>query len=169
MLILPDFNKPYIIDGYNSPILPKWFWTFSATMFDFTLSPITFIEENNGTAIKLLINGLEFYVPYNWYILVSDYDTSQLDWIPIQECAVVENYAYLMSTLDNTTRLASIKVLDIEEEYNSYYPILQKTNALCHPVSKDHTLNGTEVALSCVIGPNDLFKYISGKFIGDFF
>jgi hypothetical protein len=169
MLILPDFQKPYIIDGYNSPILPKWFWTFSASMFDFTLSPITFIEENCGAVIKLEINGLEFHVPYNWYIMVGDYETSQLDWLPIQECAIAENQAFLMSPSDNITRLASIKILDVIENYYSYYPILQKTNALCHPVSKDISKGGIEVPLCCVIGPNDLYKYISGQLIGDFF
>jgi hypothetical protein len=127
------------------------------------------IEENHGTAIKIEINGLEFFIPYTWHIMVSDYDTSQLDWLPIHECAIVENSAFLMNPVDNTTRLATIKVLDVVEDYYSYYPILQKTNALCHPVSKDFTQSGLEIPLCCVIGPNDLFKHISGKFIGDFF
>ena len=168
MLILPDFARPYIIDGYTSPILPKYFWTFHAGLFDFTLTPLTFIEENSSTVLKVLINGLELLIPYEWFILICDPETNQLDWVQVKECSIIECYAYLMSTIDSENRSASIQVLDVLEDQISYYPILQKQSGLCHPVSKEITRGGIETPLSIIISPNDLSKYVIGKYIGDF-
>jgi len=168
MLILPEFNKPYIIDGYTSPILPRYFWAFNAGLFDFTLAPLTFIEESISAVIEVVVNGLKLFIPYNWFIMICDPETNQLDWVQINECAVIECHAYLMSTSDSEIRTASIRVLDVNEENTSYYPILQKQCALCHPVSKEFTRNGVETPLSIVISPNDLSKWVTNKYVGDF-
>lgn len=170
MLILPDYISPYLINDAVSPILPRHFWVFqAANLFDFTLSPLAFIEENTSTVLKVLIQGLEMFIPYNWHILIADTETSQLDWIPISECAAVEHSAYLMSPLDSATRVAPIKVLDVIENQVSYYPVIQKTCAMCHPVSKELTKKGIAVPLSIVIGQNDLSKYISNRLVGDLY
>jgi hypothetical protein len=169
MLILPEFLRPYIIDNYTSPILPKYFWIFSSAMFDFTLAPLTFIEENTSAVLKVEINGLELLIPYNWYILIADVETNQLDWVQINECAAIECSAFLMSPIDNSIRMSSIKILDIIPEYQSYYPVLQKTNALCHPVSKEISKDGTEFPLCIIIGPTDISKQVMNKYCGDLF
>ena len=168
MIILPEFQKPYIIDSHNSPILPRYYWSFqAANLFDFTLSALTFIEENTSTVLKVLIRGLECYIPYNWYIMIADAETSQLDWIPINECIPNVQHAYLMSPSDSKTRITPIQVLDVLENQISYYPVIQKTLAMCHPVTKEINRAGVEVPLSIVIGQNDLSKYISNRLIGD--
>jgi hypothetical protein len=167
MIILPDFNKPYIIDGYTSPILPKYFWTFHAGLFDFTLTPLTFIEENVSAVLKVLINGLELLIPYNWFILICDPETNQLDWVQLNECSVVECFCFLMASSDAEVRTSPIRVLDVIEEQVSYYPILQKQSALCHPVSREKTKFGVETPLSVIISPNDLSKHVIGKYVGD--
>lgn len=170
MIILPEFQNPYIIDGYHSPILPRYYWSFqAANLFDFTLSSLTFIEENTSTILKVLIHGLELAIPYNWSIMIADMETSQLDWVPINECVAVEHQAYLMSPSDSVTRLAPIQVIDVIENQISYYPVIQKTFALCHPVSKIINKTGSDVHLSIVIGPNDLSKHISNRLIGDLY
>lgn len=168
MIVLPDYQSPYIINDYNSPILPKWFWALQAGLMDFTLAPLTFIEENTSSVLEVLIQGLKLYIPYSWHILIADMETSQLDWIPVSECIAVQHSAYLMSPADSTTRIAPIRVLDVIENQISYYPVMQKNCALCHPVSKEVNKNGVEAPLSIVIGPTDLSKYISNRLVGDF-
>ena len=168
MLILPDFGRPYIIDGYTAPILPKFFWIFHAVMFDFTLAPLNFIEENISTVLKVTINGLNLLIPYNWFILICDPETNQFDWVQINECSIIECHAFLMSTQDTQMRTTPIQIMDLIETDTSYYPIIQKQCALCHPVSKERNRHGVELPLSIVISPNDLSKYIIGKHVGDF-
>jgi hypothetical protein len=169
MIILPEFMNPYLIDNQDQPVLPKYFWSFNSAMFDFTLTPLSFIEEATGTSVKVLINGLEFLIPYKWYILITDPDANKLDYIQIHECSVIESHAYIMSPIDSHIRQATIKVLDIVEDSKVYYPMLQKGTALCSPVSKEINKQGIEVPLSIVVGPYDLSKQVIAKSVGDFF
>lgn len=167
MLILPEFQRPYLLEMANSPVIAKSFWAFSGTMLDYKLFQITHLEETIGAAIKVEINGFEFLVPYNWYILISDPDTLTLDYIHIADCATTLAYALTMTPLDSKFRLAEIKIRGLEEKTSIVHPMLQKNTALCHPISELELDNKSTTIQCVVIGPYDLFKFINNHSYGD--
>ena len=168
MLICPDWNRPLIIDSLNSPLVAQHFWTFSGPMRDFVLSPITYLEESSGPAIRLNVNEIEFNVPISWSVLVSDPDTYQLDTIPVSSCANNQAYAVSMSPDDSRYRLLPIRVIDFIESDACVHPMMTKGHAMQHPVGIT-TLYEKTVNLTISIGPYDLFKYIENLAVGDIF
>jgi hypothetical protein len=167
MIILPDFEKPYIIDEFHSPILPKHFWIFSASLFDFTLAPLSFIEETSSALVKIMVDGFQLLVPYNWHIIVTDPYTNTLDSIPVHECSAVYSFAMVMATGDSKVRSHPIQVLDIIENGVEYHPVLQKNTGLCYPIATEKTRLGHNTPLSIVITPYDLSKQMADKSIAD--
>lgn len=109
MQVLPEYNAPYIIDSLTAPLVIKRNWIFNAQMLDFMLSPITYLEETTGAAIKVRINGSEFWVPASWYILVADTETAQIDTVSIQDCTKKKHTAFSFSPDES-----NLRVLDIE-------------------------------------------------------
>lgn len=167
MIILPEFQKSYIIESATSPCVAKHFWAFSGTMLDYTLLPITFLEETTGAAVTLEINEFEFTLPYNWFIMVSDPDTLALDFMQLADCATVHSYALTMTPQDSKFRIADIKIKNVVEDVSLVHPMLQKNTALCHPIGEIQLDNGVLTTQCVVAGPYDLWKHLNGKLYGD--
>lgn len=167
MQILTDFSKPYILDNLTAPMVITHCWIFAADMLDFTLAPITYLEETTGPAVKLRVEGTEFYVPASWNILVVDRETSTIDTIPIGSCSSTPFAVFLMSVDDSKLRIGSISVIDYEPNYSCIHPLITKGTALCHAIGPTKTIRGTMTELGCIIGPYDLNKFIAGKTAGD--
>ena len=167
MLILPEFQRPYLIEDPSAPIVAKFFYTFSASMMDFTLMPIHYLEETTGAVVQVRINEFEFDIPYNWYIMVSDPDTLALDFVPISDCATVKCFALLMTPHDTQHRLAEVKITGVKEDVSLTYPMLSKHTAFCHPVGDITLDHGVKSTLNVMLTPMDLYKKIEGKLYGD--
>lgn len=167
MLILTDYSRPYSLDSPTAPVVVKNYWTFNGGQLDYTLSPINYLEETTGTALRLSINGFEFLVPITWYILISDEETTQLDTISVSNCITSNSSALLMTSTDLKFRVADVKIVGIEHDVSITHPMLQKNSGLCHPVGKVMQDNKLEAIANIVIGPHDLFKFLSNKTYGD--
>lgn len=164
MLILTDYNRGYVLDSLSSPIIPKHFWIFSGPLSDFTLAPLTYLEETTGPSYTLCIEGLPFRVPAHWNILCVDPETFQIDTVPIASCAKKPFHAVMMSPTVNNMNYTSIEILDYTEEDVLIHPLIQKGCGLCHPIGDR---NGKEYCI--VASPYDLHKYLVDKTIGDIF
>lgn len=169
MLILPDYNKPYLIDSLTAPVVVKHHWIFNAPMTDFTLSPITYLEETTGAAIKVRINNSEFWIPATWNILVTEKETYQIDTVGIQACASAKHLAFNFSPEEMKLRTLDINVIDYVDHMSLVHPMINKGNALVHPVGPSPINVGKPLQLNVVIGPHDLYKYLANKVIGDIF
>lgn len=170
MLVLPDFNKPYIIDSLTAPIVIKYNWIFNGPAMDFMLSKISYLEETIGPAVKVRINATEFWMPATWFILVTDEDTFQVDTVNIQDCAKRKYAALNFSPTDQNARLLDITVIDAVGEDSPMtfaHPMINKATALIHPVGPSEPRHGRVHQLNVVIGPHDLYKHIAGKVVGD--
>jgi hypothetical protein len=168
MLILPDYGHPYLISSLTAPIIIKYHWIFNAQLCDFVLSPITYLEETTGAAVKIRVNNSEFWVPASWNILVTETETYQLDTVSIQSCASVKHMAYAFSTEEMKLRTLDVMVLDVCENMSLVHPMIAKATGLVLPVGPLSTLaNGKTVNLSIVAGPHDLYKHIGKKVVGD--
>ena len=169
MLILPDYARPYMIDSLTAPVVVKHNWIFNAAITDFMLSPITYLEETTGAAIKVRINNSEFWVPSTWNILVTERETYQIDTVGIQACASTEHLAFSFSPDEMKLRTLEIMVIDYAEKMSLVHPMINKGTALVHPVGPAPVSLSKPLHLSVVIGPHDLYKHLAGKVIGDIF
>ncbi len=196
MQVLPEYNVPYIIDSLSAPLVIKRNWIFNAQYLDFMLSQIQYLEETTGAAIKIRINGSEFWVPASWYILVADTETAQIDTISIQDCTKKKHTAFSFSPDESNLRVLDIDIagqgehvrmesalsedgnLALEEPSapsespvdpcrSLVHPMIAKGTALVHPVGPITTRNGKTHQLSVIIGPHDLYKFIGNKIAGD--
>lgn len=170
MLILPDYSRPYLLDSLISPIVVKHHWIFSGPQADFMLSPITYLEETTGAALKIRANGSEFWIPKTWNILVTDHDTAKIDTVPIKSCSTINHTAYAFSSNETRLRLLNINIIDetpYGEVMSLVHPMISKGTMMVHPVGPIKTQDGKETHLCLVIGPYDLYKYISALSIGD--
>ena len=167
MLILPEFSRPYLIESSNSPIVPKSFWGFSASMLDYTLLPLIYLEETSGASITLNINGFHFEVPYNWHILVSDPYTLGLDCMPVIDCTTTISYALIMTPGDAKFRTEIINIEKVNLESSLVHPLIQKGIALCHPIGEVELHDKSKTVANIIIGPHDLSKWVSNGSYGD--
>jgi len=169
MQVLPEFNKPFVIDSLQAPIVIKHNWIFSAPACDFMLNQIQYLEETTGAAVKVRINGTEFWIPATWFILVTDKETYQIDTVGIQSCASSQHVAFSFSPDEMNLRMLDIMVLDYAEQMSLVHPMISKGTALVHPVGPSTPRFGKTHQLSVVIGPHDLYKYLTNKVVGDIF
>lgn len=170
MQILPETNRPYVIDSLTAPLVFKYNWMFNAQVLDFMLSPITYLEETTGAGVKVRINNTEFWVPSTWHILVTDNDTYQIDTVSITSCASTKYVAFSFSPDENSLRTLDIRILDYADDIAVVHPMIPKGTALVHPVGPSPKVRGkNQNHLSVVIGPHDLYKFIGNKAVGDLF
>jgi hypothetical protein len=170
MLILPDYSRPYLIDSLTSPIVVKHHWVFSGPQADFMLSPITYLEETTGEALKVRVNSSEFWIPKSWNVLVTDSDTAKVDTVPIKSFATVKHTAFAFSS--NETRLRTLEIEIVDETpfgklMSLVHPMITKGTMLVHPVGPIALLDGKETHLCVVVGPHDLYKHLAELSIGD--
>ena len=165
MLLLPEYNRPILIENVNDPLTVDRHWTFSAKHLDFFLTPIIYIEEYVGPVITLQIQEFEFNVPANWFMVVCERETTFVDVLPVSGLLGKEFDAFIFTMTDSKTRSLPIKALDLIPEQKCVYPVLQKGYGLVHPVGKEYK---TEAVLNCIISPFDLFqKMTTNVTIGD--
>lgn len=168
MQILPEWNKPYILDSLSGPVIAEYFWAFSGPMLDFTLLPINYLEETIGPIIEIQINNTALLIPANWHIMVVDQETSTIDVVPIANCALNDYYAVLSSAVDSKIRMQHVQVNDLAPRVSCVHPMLPKGTMMLHPVGPESEKPEMNNFLSICIGPYDLYsKYLQDKTIGD--
>jgi hypothetical protein len=168
MLILPEFNRPYLIDSLDTPMVAKYNWIFNAELCDFLLNPIVYLEETSGAAYKIRVNGSEFWVPTNWSFLATDLDTYQLDTIPFEAAAKSKSVAFAFLSNENKLRTFDVEIINYISYISVVHPMINKGTAMVHPVGPILSHN-KELHASIVIGPYDLNKFMGVKTVGDVF
>lgn len=161
MLIYDERTNPIVIDSIHTPLMSSHMWTLDLEIMDFVLSPIVIIEETFCPSLKLNILGFEFILPANWFVVVYDTDTTQIDVVKISDIAG-QMYSLLGSGPD-IYRPSSIiaTVVEYIPQYKNVNPSLNKHQMLCHPVAPGYWIN---------ISPVDPYnKYLKDKIVGDIF
>lgn len=169
MLLLPDYNKPYLVESLTAPVVVKHNWIFHGPSCDFKLAPITYLEETTGPAVRARINNFEFWIPSSWNILVTDRETYQLDTVGVGSCATTKHLAFSFSPTEMKLRTLDVMIVDYADSMSLIHPMIGKGTALVHPVGPSPGQVSTQIPLNVVIGPYDLYKHLSDKVIGDIF
>ena len=166
MVILPDYNFPYLIDNVNGPVLPKLCWFYDAEQNDFFLKKIQLLEETTGPTVSVRINGFTFDVPASWNLLVVDEETRLVDTVQITQCSSSNYLAFLMHPDVGFYQLSPIVLLDLEMKKSCVHVMIPRMNMMLHPVGtvKDNKVNKTKPDLnySCLLSPQDLGKHMTG-------
>jgi hypothetical protein len=168
MIVLAETNKPYVVDSLSQPLPQgaRFHWAFSGQQLDFTLNEISYLEETLGPTVTLMIEGAEVKVPGAWNILIVDRETYTVDAVPVTACASFAHEAFIFSPEDGKLITAPIQVVNWESNGSCIYPAIEKANAIVHAVSPG-TSHGKVTSRGVVVGPSDLWRYISGKTVGD--
>jgi hypothetical protein len=165
-VILNELNRSYIIDSLTQPLPLRHYWTFSGQALDFMLSEIMYIEETVGPTITLLVDGAEVKIPGAWNILVVDTETYTVDAVPVTTCGAFEHQAFIFSPTDGKLITAAVRVMNWEPNASCIYPAIEKANALVHAITPG-TSHGKSTPRGIIVGPNDLWRYLNGKTVGD--
>jgi hypothetical protein len=167
ILILTEYQHPYIIDSIEAPIVPKFFWTFNGMLSDFVLTPLLYLESTTGPSVTIEINGFAVTLPATWNILISDEATKSVDTVALSDCTSRDFDAVLVYSNTAKVDTAKIKIIDLQPKATCVHPEIPKAQLMCHPVG---TVDNSEYAndhLSIVVGPYDLYKYVSALSLKD--
>jgi len=161
MLIYNEMSSPVIIDSIYTPLPSSHMWVLDLEMRDFTLAPITMLEETISPAITLDVLGFTFNLPTNWFVVVYDTETMQIDVVKVSDLAGQTHT--LLGSGPEYTRAFPVKVTptDYKAQYKHVGPSLNKHQMLCHPIAPGYWIN---------ISPIDTFnKYLKDTIVGDLF
>ncbi len=166
MIILNEINRPYILDSLTAPLPLRHHWTFNGHILDFTLSEITYLEEALGPTITLVIDDSEVRVPGGWNILIVDRETFSIDAVPVTACAAFEHEAFVFSPDNGNLITSTVRVGKWEPKGTCIYPAIEKAHAMVHPIAPGIS-HGKSVPRGVIVGPNELWKWIANKTVGD--
>jgi len=166
MNIINELNKPYIIDSLTAPLPLRYHWTFSGQQLDFMMTEITYLEETVGPTVTLVIDDSEVKVPGAWSILIVDRETYTIDAVPVTACAAFAHDAFVFSPSDSKLITAQVRVVASEQKGTCIYPAVDKGNALVHAITPGIS-HGKSIARGVIVGPHDLWRWISGRTVGD--
>jgi hypothetical protein len=159
MLIFDDSSKPIILDSIFIPTLTEYFWVLDLSIMDYTLAPLTTLEQIVCPSLQIQVLGFDFIVPANWNILVYDRDTSQLDTVEIAETAGREFTSLVYGPKRPRVTPGYITATNYFVEHVNVGPTLNKHQMLCHPIGPDIWVS---------IAPSDIYnKYLKDRSIGD--
>lgn len=159
MLILDENTKPIILDSIHTPTTSEYMYTLDLELMDFTLTPLSVLEEIVAPTIDVTICGFTFPLPANWNILIVDDETSQLDVIEISETSGKDFRAFVYGPDVLRHEHHIIQVTDYNPNFTNVAPSLSKNQMLCHPIGPNAWIN---------VSPSDTYnKYLKNCVVGD--
>lgn len=159
MLILDENVRPIILDSIDTPTTSEYFFALDLQMMDFTLIPLLVLEEIVAPTIELTIQGFTFPIPANWYVLIVDDETLQLDVIEISELSGKDFQVFIYGPEKPRHEQATAQVTDYCPYFTNIAPSLSKSQMLCHPIGPKEWIN---------VSPSDSYnKYLKGSVVGD--
>jgi hypothetical protein len=119
------------------------------------------LEEIHSPAIVLDVLGFTFTLPTNWFVIVYDTETTQIDAVKISE--LTGNTHTLMGSSISSPRVAPIKATPVDyfPQYKHVGPSLNKHQMLCHPVAPDFWISVSSI--------DTYSKYLKEMIVGDLF
>lgn len=142
-----------------SPIKSEFFWILDLTLMDYTLAPLTVLEEITCPTFVVEVNGEEFNVPASWNMLIYDTETSGIDLIPLCEMTGRSFTALGFGATRVLAKPLSVRIMDYKPYSKNVGPSLNKHQMLCHPIDND---------LWFTVCAADVYsKYLKNKSLGD--
>lgn len=162
MLIFDEEDRAILLDNIYTPTPTEYMWVLDLTLMDYTLAPLTNLEEIISPSIELMVNGFRFFLPANWNILVYAEDTLQLDVVEVAELAGREFTSFVIEISKKGVFKyvpGNITITNYLPELDNVSPQLGKHQMLCHPIGPDQWVN---------VAPSDTYnKYFRDAVVGN--
>lgn len=163
MLIFTEDNSTVVLNDATMALFTakfpyNYFWCLDTDELDFTLAPLTVIEDMVGPTLTIQVGPIQLEIPANWYILVADNETKQIDVVNLANTAGTTFQALYYGPDTNRYGQISYKVIDYNPRRHIVAPLLNKHQMLCHPISETHWI--------CV-SPHDTYKRVKNAVISD--
>ena len=126
---------------------------------DFTLQPLTMLEEQTTPILVFRINDYLVEAPTNWNLLVYSEETAQLDVAEISDLARSKFTAVVYHHEAGKVTPGEVSVVDYHREAHIRNPSLNKHTMLCHHVGPD--------AWVCLAPTDNYNKYLKYALVGD--
>ena len=161
MLIFSENGRPTILDSLYAPLVSPNMWTLDLAIKDFVISDIKMLEATTCPALTIDVEGFQFDLPTNWFMLVYDAETTQLDTISIAELAGRDFTALVGSPSSYAPNGVLVSAVDYKPSVTHVSPSLSKHQMLCHPINEKFWIN---------IAPSDAYsKFLKNCYVGDIY
>jgi hypothetical protein len=134
MILHDEQGLPFPINSIKQSVHSNYIWCLDLSILDYTLKPITILEENTCNTIVLSINNNIVQMPAFWYILVCDPETTQIDCVQASTLSNNTFYALVYGSEMAQTELKPITVIDWIPSDVNVYPTITRNLMLCHDV-----------------------------------
>lgn len=162
MVISDEDATPIWIENIETGTVQSHFWVLQLAMdgeMDFTLQPLTMLEEQTTPTLVFKIDGYLVEAPANWNLLVYSEETAQLDVAEISDLTRSKFTAVVYHHKTGKVEPGEVSVVDYHREAHIRNPSLNKHTMLCHHVGPD--------AWVCLAPTDNYNKYLKNALVGD--
>lgn len=144
MRFLNENNQIVELQSLSQLLKCGYMWQLELTPpVDYTLSEIRTVEQSTAPAVELLIRGVIITLPANWYVLVCDPHTCQLDVVLAGELSNNTYSAVVYGPNRNAATTSPIVVVNYVPYAQHIYPTFNRSAMLCYPLSPDEWINAS--------------------------
>lgn len=134
MQILNEHNEIEVLTDLMCDVKGESFWVLDLSIHDFTLWPLTMLEEQTTSAYVLLVGGERVVIPCNWKVMIYDGETSDVDVIDVVDLAGRDFTAFGYGPLRAIPKPLTLKVIDLIHDITFVVPSKHKQHMWCLPV-----------------------------------
>ena len=159
MILLDPYNTPHHISSLTDVKNMNGYMYYDLIETDFFPGRTTAVVELQSSSLTIEVEKNLIHLPVNWFVVVCDKATSQLDTIPVHE--LTNTNFKMLGTGPKVHVVTEIgyRVVNFDHDRTFYYPIFTKFQLLCVAVTPSKWI---------LISPNDTYqKYLKHLCIAD--
>lgn len=159
MNIIDENNTITELCDITAPVRSEYFWALDLSIMDYSLSPLSVLEEVTCPTFVVEVAGVNFDIPASWNMLIYDAETGDVDLIPLCEMTGRSFNALGFGPTRALAKPLPVRIMDYKPYSRNVGPALNKHQMLCHPITDDlwFTLSSTDVYT----------KYLKNVSLGD--
>lgn len=147
MNIIDEKNQVTTLVDIAAPVSSEFFWVLDLSMMDYTLAPLSVLEESTCPTFVVEVGGINFDVPASWNMLIYDGETGDVDLIPLCEMTGRSFNALGFGPNRALAKPLPVRIMDYKPYSKNVGPALNKHQMLCHPIDEQtwFTLSAADV------------------------
>lgn len=134
MQILNERNELEVLTDLMCDVKGETFWVLDLAIKDFTLWPLTMLEEQVSSAYTLLVGSERVTIPSNWKVMIYDGETSDVDVIDVADLSGRDFTAFGYGPLRAIPKPLQLKVVEFVPTHTFVIPCKHKHHMWCLPV-----------------------------------
>lgn len=135
MKIVDEHNQQVELIDITAPIKSEYFWALDLSMMDYTLTPLSILEEITCPTFLVEVAGVQFDIPASWNMLIYDNETGDVDLVPLCEMTGRNFTALGYGANSVLAKPLPVKIMDYKPYSKNVGPSLNKHLMLCYPIN----------------------------------